>query len=103
MIPERVRHFAPLIGVDYGRITIRNQRTCWGCCSGKGNLNFNCLLILLPDEVIDCVEVHELCYGKQMKHSEQFYAEIDKVFPEYKKWHKWLSDNGGVYMGKLPK
>lgn len=103
IIPERVRYYAPKIGVTYNRITIRCQRTRWGSCSSKGNLNFNCLLALFPIEVIDSVVVHELCHRKHMNHSLQFYAEVEKVFPEYKKWHKWLSDNGGVYMGRLPK
>lgn len=103
IIPERVRYYAPKVGVTYNRITIRCQRTRWGSCSSKGNLNFNCLLALFPLEVIDSVVVHELCHRKHMNHSPQFYAEIEKVFPEYKKWHKWLSDNGGVYMGRLPK
>lgn len=103
IIPERVRYYAPKIGVTYNRITIRCQRTRWGSCSSKGNLNFNCLLALFPLEVIDSVVVHELCHRKHMNHSPQFYAEIEKVFPEYKKWHKWLSDNGGVYMGRLSK
>ena len=101
IIPERVRYYAPKIGVTYNRINIRCQRTRWGSCSSKGNLNFNCLLALFPLEVIDSVVVHELCHRKHMNHSPQFYAEIDKVFPEYKKWHKWLSDNGEVYMGRL--
>lgn len=102
VIPERVKHYASLIGVDYGRITIRNQRTRWGSCSSKGNLNFNCLLMLLPDEVIDYVVVHELCHRKQMNHSAQFYAEIEKVFPEYRKCRKWLKENGGRYLSRLP-
>lgn len=101
IIPERVRYYAPKIGVTYNRITIRCQRTRWGSCSSKGNLNFNCLLALFPIEVIDSVVVHELCHRKHMNHSPQFYAEIENVFPEYKKWHKWLSDNGGLYMGRL--
>ena len=84
------------------RITIRSQRTRWGSCSSKGNLNFNCLLVLFPPEVIDSIVVHELCHRKHMNHSPQFYGEIDKVFPEYKKWHKWLNDNGRLYMAKLP-
>ena len=50
-IPQRVRHYAPIVGVTYGRITIRNQRSRWGSCSSKGNLNFNCLLMLCPEEV----------------------------------------------------
>ena len=81
IIPERVRYYAPKIGVTYNRITIRCQRTRWGSCSSKGNLNFNCLLVLFPLEVIDSVVVHELCHRKHMNHSPQFYAEIDKVFP----------------------
>ena len=52
VIPERVAHFAPLVGVDYGSITIRSQKTRWGSCSSKGNLNFNCLLLLAPPEVL---------------------------------------------------
>ncbi|MBQ3137589.1 MAG: M48 family metallopeptidase [Clostridia bacterium] len=102
IMPERVKYYAPQIGVTYNRITIRCQRTRWGSCSSKGNLNFNCLLALFPIEVIDSVVVHELCHRKHMNHSPQFYTEIEKVFPEYKKWHKWLSDNGGAYIGRLP-
>ena len=67
-IPGRASYFAKLIGVDYGRITIRNQKTRWGSCSSKGNLNFNCLLMLAPPEVIDYVVVHELCHRKEMNH-----------------------------------
>ena len=101
VIPARVRHFAPLIGVTYGRITIRNQRTKWGSCSSNGNLNFNCLLMLTPPEVIDSVVVHELCHRKEMNHSEKFYAEVAKVFPDYKKWDKWLKDNGKALMAMM--
>ena len=62
VIPERVRYYAPLMGVTYGRITIRNQRSRWGSCTSKGNLNFNCLLMLCPPEVVDSVVVHELAH-----------------------------------------
>ena len=101
IIAERVKYYAPLIGVTYNRITIRCQRTRWGSCSSKGNLNFNCLLALFPLEIIDSVVVHELCHRKHMNHSPQFYAEIEKVFPEYKRCNKWLKDNGGSYMARL--
>ena len=102
IIPDRVKHYAKIIGVDYGRITIRNQRTRWGSCSSKGNLNFNCLLMLLPDDIIDSVVVHELCHRKHMDHSPRFYAEVEKAFPEYQRCHKWLKDNGGIYLSRLP-
>lgn len=102
IIPKKVKYYAPLVGVDYGRITIRNQRTRWGSCSSKGNLNFNCLLMLFPDDVIDSVVVHELCHRKHMDHSAKFYAEVERVFPEYRRCQKWLKENGGLYLRRLP-
>ena len=102
VIPQRVKHYAEIIGVDYGRITIRNQKTRWGSCSSKGNLNFNCLLMLFPEDVIDSVVVHELCHRKYMNHSAVFYAEVENVFPEYRRCQKWLKENGGAYLRRLP-
>ena len=59
--------------------------------------------MMLPIEVIDSVVVHELCHRKHMNHSPQFYAEIERVLPEYRKYHKWLTDNGEMYMSRLIK
>ena len=100
VIPQRVAYFASIIGVTYGKITIRNQTTRWGSCSAAGNLNFNCLLMLTPDEVINSVVVHELCHRKHMNHSADFYAEVLKAFPDYKKWNRWLKENGAALMAK---
>lgn len=94
VIPERVEYFAKVIGVTYGKITIRNQKTRWGSCSSKGNLNFNCLLMLAPPEVLDYVVVHELCHRKQMNHSKAFWSEVEKVLPDYKEARKWLKEDG---------
>lgn len=93
-IPKRVSYYAKLVGVDYGRITIRNQKTRWGSCSSKGNLNFNCLLMLAPPKVIDYVVVHELCHRKEMNHSKAFWNEVEKVIPDYRQSVKWLKDEG---------
>ena len=90
VIPERVKHFAPIIGVTYGRITIRHQKTRWGSCSSSGNLNFNCMLMATTPELIDYVVVHELCHRKQMNHSPSFWAEVEKVLPNYKELRKEL-------------
>ena len=100
-IPKRVSYFAKQIGVTYGKITIRNQKTRWGSCSSKGNLNFNCLLMLTPPEVIDYVIVHELCHRKEMNHSGTFWAEVEKVIPDYKEQVKWLKENGGQIIGRM--
>ena len=101
VIPPRVKYYAEKIGVTYGRITIRNQRSRWGSCSSRGNLNFNCLLMLAPPQVLDSVIVHELCHRKQMNHSAKFYSEIERVFPEYRKWHDWLRQNGESLMWRM--
>lgn len=101
VIPERVAQFAPLVGVDYGRITIRNQVSRWGSCSSKGNLNFNCLLMLCPPEVLDYVVVHELCHRKQMNHSPHFWKEVAQILPDYERERAWLKAHEGAIIGRL--
>ena len=101
-LPRRVAYFAPLVGVSYGRVSVRSQRSRWGSCSSRGSLSFNCLLMLAPPEVRDSVVVHELCHRREMNHSPRFYAEVLRVFPDYKKWNKWLKENGDALLARLP-
>ena len=101
-ISRRAVIFAPRVGVSYGRITIRSQHTRWGSCSAKGNLNFNCLLMLAPEYVRDYVVVHELCHRKQMNHSPAFWAEVKRVLPEYEAGRQWLKEHGSVLIARLP-
>lgn len=101
VIPGKVEYYARRIGVSYGRITIRNQKTRWGSCSSKGNLNFNCLLMLMPEEILDYVIVHELCHRKEMNHSKDFWALVEKAMPDYKARKKWLKDHGDEYMRRM--
>lgn len=94
VIAERVKYYAPIVGVTYERISIRCQKTRWGSCSAKGNLSFNCLLLLTPDTIINYVVVHELCHRKEMNHSKAFWSEVEKILPDYKDAQKWLKENG---------
>jgi len=101
VLPERCRYFAGIMGVRYGRITIRNQKTRWGSCSSGGNLNFNCLLMLAPPEVRDYVVVHELAHLKEMNHSPRFWKEVEKVLPDYRQRLLWLKKNGPELIARM--
>ena len=101
VIPERVRFYAHKMEVSYGRITLRCQKTRWGSCSAKKNLNFNILLMLTPPEVLDSVVVHELCHLFEMNHSPRFYQRVYAVYPEYDRWNRWLKDNGRLLLAKV--
>mgnify|MGYP000818592707 CR=1 FL=1 len=67
----------------------------------KGNLNFNCLLMLMPDKVLDYVVVHELCHLKQMNHSKKFWMEVERYMPDYQNYKKWLNENGGALIERM--
>lgn len=94
-IPKRVKYYAEKENFIYNKITIKNLVSRWGSCSTKGNLNFNCLLMLTPDYVIDYIVVHELCHLREMNHSEKFWAEVEKIMPDYQRAELWLKQNGG--------
>lgn len=100
-IPKRVKYYAEKENFIYNKITIKNLVSRWGSCSTKGNLNFNCLLMLTPDYVIDYIVVHELCHLREMNHSEKFWAEVEKIMPDYQRAELWLKQNGGNLISRM--
>jgi len=85
---KRVKFFARQYGVKYGRVSVRNQKTRWGSCSAKKNLNFNYRIFLLDQKFIDYLIVHEICHLKHMNHSKDFWAEVEKEISDYKNIRK---------------
>ena len=101
-LSARVRHYASLMGVSYGRITIRAQKSRWGSCSREGNLSFNCLLMLAPEASRDSTVVHELCHRRHMDHSAAFYKEVYRYCPDYDRSSAWLRAHGPELIARLP-
>ena len=89
-IRERLDYFSPRVGRSPGRITIREQKSRWGSCSRKGNLNFNWKLIMAPPEALDYVVIHELCHLYEFNHSPRFWSLVQAQMPDYEVWKKWL-------------
>lgn len=86
-------NYAKLMKVCFNRVVIKNQKTRWGSCSSKKNLNFNWKLIMAPNYVLEYIVVHELCHLIHMNHSAQFWREVTKYYPNYRKAEYWLKEN----------
>ena len=93
-VRERLEHYAPRLGVTFNRVAIRDQRSRWGSCSAKHNLNFNWKLIMAPPEALNYVVIHELCHLIEFNHSPRFWRLVEGQMPEYECWKKWLKEHG---------
>lgn len=98
VLTQKTKLYASLMQVNYGKITIRDQKTRWGSCSSKGNLNFNWRLILAPEAVQDYVVVHELAHRLQMNHSPAFWKIVEQILPDHQMQRRWLKEHGEELM-----
>lgn len=80
---NRIIHFNAVYKFDFNKIHIKNQKTRWGSCSKKGNLNFNYKIALLPSHLADYIIVHELCHLGEFNHSRKFWNLVARTIPEY--------------------
>ena len=91
---ERVEFYATKYGFNYAKLKLSAARTRWGSCSSSGNINLTWRLVMMPQEIIDYVVVHELCHLREQNHSKAFWAQVEAILPDYKKRRKWLKENG---------
>ena len=89
-LPPRVMELAALHGISVCRVSVRNQKSRWGSCSRKGTVSLNWRLIQSPGFVRDYIIVHELAHRIQMNHSEKFWREVERLFPDYLPAERWL-------------
>lgn len=81
---RKIEYFNNFYGYSFKRVSIRNQKTRWGSCSRRGNLNFNYKIALLPERITDYIIVHELCHLGEFNHSKKFWSLVAKTVPDYK-------------------
>lgn len=89
----RASHFAQRLGVTFGRVRVKDQKSLWGSCSPAGDLNFNWRLTLAPPEVLDYVVIHELAHRLEMNHSRRFWRHVETLCPEHRERRRWLRRN----------
>jgi len=92
-LEKHVGLYEDLIGVSAINIDVRDQKSRWGSCSSKKNLNFNLRLAMMPEFVIDYIIVHELCHLKEMNHSKSFWGLVRGVYPDFEDAKAWLKQN----------
>lgn len=93
-ISEKLAYYSNIIGVKFNDVRIKEQKTRWGSCSKRGNLNFNWKIIMAPSWVMDYVIIHELCHLRFLDHSKKFWDLVEGHMPQYKEARQWLKENG---------
>jgi len=90
----RLGYFSDKYNLKVNQVRVKEQKTLWGSCSSKNNINLNYLLIMAPMKVIDYVIVHELVHTIHKNHSSKFWQKVETIMPNYKETRYWLKENG---------
>ena len=91
---EATNHYATVLGRPYGKLTLRDTTSRWGSCSTQGNINYSWRLIMAPPGVLNYVVAHEVAHLEQMNHSSQFWAVVERLYPNHANYRNWLKDHG---------
>lgn len=96
IITIRLPIIASKLNIRFNDFSIKKQKSKWGSCSRKRNLNFSALLSAAPREVIDYVIIHELVHIIEPNHSRLFWNRVGTADPLYKNHRKWLRTYGSL-------
>lgn len=88
-------------GLHPRRIAVRDQKTRWGSCGPRGDININWRLILAPPAALEYVVVHELCHLRHRNHAKPFWALVEDHLPHYQAQRRWLKEHGHTLMAVL--
>ncbi len=93
MAKQKIQEWNSFYRFSYNKVNVKNQKTRWGSCSKKGNLNFNYRIIFLSKEQLDYLIVHELCHLKEFNHSKRFWGLVEQTIPDYAKIKETLRNS----------
>ena len=89
-LTRRTSVLANQLNFKYNKVFIKNNKTLWGSCSGRNNINLNLHLMRLPDHLIDYVIIHELCHTVEKNHGIRFWRLMDSILGDAKSFSKEL-------------
>ena len=77
ILVRRLNLLSEKSGLPYNRVFVKNQKTRWGSCSEKKNINLNVNLVRLPEALMDYAIMHELVHTVVLNHSRQFWELLE--------------------------
>ena len=92
-ITKRVEYYKDIVGVTVNSVSIKSRKSQWGSCDSNGDITFSWRLVMARPEAIDYVVIHELCHRKHMDHSRDFWNQVQKYMPDFKRQKQWLEEN----------